>query len=288
MGRLTEQQIKSIISKASYLHHASGAARESGSREASIQEDTFSEVFEITDEMGIDSRHVIRAVTEMGGVATEEPVTLDTQDFGKAEVMGTASGELTQDMMKEIRARIEYHFNTVGKITRRKNRLVWKAAPSGLSKLISASSSPEVELKTTGPGVQIRVRQSMKTFNKLYIPSVLSAFGGFMFYAAIIFGQASNGDEAPMLVVGSLFLLASFLYTRFINSRRSKKKAKLADLTESIQQIIERDFAARAHETAFTPAESESEMSPELSISEGEDFIQEEDIQARSKSRSKA
>ncbi len=206
--------------------------------ESSLVKD-YPDLFEITDSLQLNRGAVAEALLEYGGVPVDEAVILDA-GFGQAEVLGFARGQLSPDLVNELRAQAEYHFNTVGKISVRKGKTTWTAKPSGPSKLIAYLNSPEIILEEGHGSIKIRIKQSLKTYNKFFAPAIAAALGGFMLIAANMFGAIGDDGVAPSLVVSALLLTASFLYSRFVNGRKNKRKKALAELAETLQQTIER------------------------------------------------
>ncbi|HBZ39467.1 MAG TPA: hypothetical protein DEO59_13680, partial [Balneola sp.] len=93
----------------------------------------------------------------------DEPLILDA-GFNNAQVLGFSTGSLTPETLKELRAQIEYHYNTVGEIKHRKTKTVWKSTPKGLSKFFASQNSLEVSLEESNGAIKILAKQSMKTF----------------------------------------------------------------------------------------------------------------------------
>ena len=69
--------------------------------------------------------------------------------------------------------------------------------------------------------------------------------------------------------MSAMFLTASFLYARFIKNRKLKRKKKLVELTETLQQIIERRFRT---------GRKQAESTPEISLEERDELNENEEI----------
>lgn len=195
--------------------------------------------------MNIPRRFVLEAAEEFEGIPVNEPVIVDNNDFKSTEVQGFARGQVDHGLLKELKARIEYHFNTVGEMIHRKNRVTWKARPAGPSKFIASASSPEVSFLSEDNGTRIRVKQSLKTDNKLYLPAVLAAIAGILMITGVLFAESRGDESIFLLFFGTLFIAASAWFSKFVNRRKQKRKSKLADLTGALQQSIERSFKAQ-------------------------------------------
>ena len=71
-----------------------------------------------------------------------------------------------------------------------------------------------------------------------------------MLFAA---GLLEGGNDTPPMIIGSLVIFAgSMLYARFITNRKKKKKARLSDLVERLQLILERKAKSQLHQ-AISP-----------------------------------
>lgn len=235
MANLKEEEIRRIVHRATMFQKFYGS---SAQQPVSNLEREYPHLFEITDSLNLNRAFVCEALLEHHGIPVEEPVIIDA-GFNNAEVLGFSSGDLNPDTLKELRAQIEYHFNTVGELKHRKNKTTWKATPRGLSRFISSQNSPTVDLELAGSALKITSKQSMKTFNKLYLPVLAGIFASIMFFAASVFGEM--GDEGEVgIIMSVIFGFITFLYSRFMNKRKLKKKTRLVDLVERLQQILAR------------------------------------------------
>lgn len=235
MVNLKEEEIRQIVHRATMFQKFYGS---SAQQSLSKLESEYPHLFEITDSLKLDRAFVCEALLEHQGIPVEDPIFIDA-GFSKAEVLGFSSGNLEPETLKELKAQIEYHFNTVGELKHRKNKTIWKATPKGLARMFASQNSPEVQLDLTGNTLKIIAKQSMKTVNKFYFPSFAAAFGSVMFFSATAFG-VMNGEEAFGVIMSAIFGSLSFLYARFINGRKQKKKNRLFELVENLQQILER------------------------------------------------
>ena len=236
MGKLSDVEIRQIVQKATLLQklgEQSTSARPEGANEE------IKSLYEITDDLGIPRRFVYEAYIEQSGIPVQEPMVIDNHDFNSTEVVGFAKGTVDKELFTELKGQAEYHFNTLGTVTRRRNKIIWKAKPVGPSKFIASASSPEVQFERIEGSTKITVTQSLKTLNKFYLPAVASTFGAFMLFSGAIFGEFGN-DTAPPLIVSALLLAGTFLYTRFVNGRKKKRKKNLQEFTETLQGKIER------------------------------------------------
>lgn len=240
MGKLTNDEIKEIIRRASILqkfHEQSLGANKI------IQPEQNDPVFEVGDSLNI-KRHFIReALLEYDGVTIEDPVMIDNNSASQVEIQGYANGPIDGSLLNELRAQVEYHFNTVGSVSRRKGKIFWQANPSFPFRFLDISKSPLLEIEQQKGRVKLTMHQSLKTLNKLYIPPLLFTFGAFMLFAAVVLEVAGN-EAPPMLIFSGILLAASFGISRFVRNLKKKKKKKLLELVETLQQIMERRFRA--------------------------------------------
>lgn len=239
MGKLKDAEIRTIVNRATMFQKFYGTSSTNLSNKE--LENDYPDLFKITDSLNINRSFVCEALLEYGGIPVDEAVHLDA-GFSNAEVLGYSRGELSPDLLNELRAQIEYHFNTVGKISHRKNKTSWKATPTGLSRLIASSNSPEVHFENAQGNIRIRVKQSLKTVNKWFVPVGFTVFGAFMLISANIFQQIGTDGIAPSLFVASFILIGSYFFSRFVQGRKKKKKNALAELAETLQQTIERRY----------------------------------------------
>ena len=236
MGKLSDDEIRQIVQKASLLEKF---GEETSSKKQSDLNEEIKSLYEITDEIGIPRRFVYEAYVEHSGIPIQEPLVIDNNDFNSTEIVGFAKGSVDKELFNELKGQAEYHFNTLGTVTQRRDKIIWKAKPVGPSKLIASSNSPEVVFQKVDGNTKIKVSQSLKTLNKLYIPGILAGFAGFMMFAGVVFDQAGS-DPGPIAIFSGIFLLTSFLYTRFVNGRKRKRKKNLQEFVETLQGKIER------------------------------------------------
>lgn len=235
MANLTEEEIGRIVRRARMFQKFYGI---SGYNSSSSFENEYPDVYEITDSLNLSRASVTEAILEFRGIPVEEPFILDA-GINNAEIVGFANGEIDTETLKELKAQIEYHFNTAGEIKHRKNKTIWQAKPNGFSKILASRNSLEISFDQTAASIRIQAKQSMKTVNKFYAPVVIGVFIATMFLGATMFGEMGNDEEVGIIMAG-LFGSASYLYSRFMKKRKQKKKNNLVDLVERLQQIIER------------------------------------------------
>lgn len=239
MGKLTDDEIRSIIKRASIIQKFHEQAP---NRHEPFIEDDYETIYEIADSVSINRQFIKEALLEHEGIPIEDPISVDTNNLSDAKILAYANGSVDGGLLNELKAQLEYHFNTVGKVSRRKNMLFWKAKPSGAGKYFDVSTSPELQIEQDKGRVKLTLSQNLRSYNKLFIPVAGVSFGAFMLFAAVIFGASGNDGSPPMLIMSALFFAASFFFTRFINKKKVKKKERLIELMEVLQQTIERRF----------------------------------------------
>jgi hypothetical protein len=274
MGKLSDDEIRKIVQKASLLEKF---GEEGSSKKLNDLDEEIKSLYEITDEIGIPRRFVYEAYVEHSGIPVQEPLVIDNNDFNSTEIVGFAKGSIDKELFNELKGQAEYHFNTLGTVTRRRDKIIWKAKPVGPSKFIASSNSPEVEFEKVDGNTKIKVSQSLKTLNKLYIAGILAAFAGFMMFAGVVFDQAGS-DTGPIAIFSGIFLLSSFLYTRFVNGRKRKRKKNLQEFVETLQGKIERHLKSTIN-TGMQESDSAQIEIPE------NDY--EEDIEVKSNTKIK-
>lgn len=243
MSKLSEQDIRQIIQKASLLQKFGESSSSINLSKANTE---ISQLFEITDELDIPREYVLEAYNEATGIPVHEPIVVDNHDFNNTEIIGFAHGNIDRALLSELKSHVEYHFNTLGNVSQRRDKVIWKAKPVGPSKFMATSNSPEVEFEKVDGSTRIKVKQSLKTLNKLYLPAVAAAFGGFMLFASVLFDLVGN-DTPPAVIFSGLILLATVFYTKFVNNRKRKRKENLQELTETLQSKIERHLKSTTH-----------------------------------------
>jgi hypothetical protein len=277
MGKFSDHEIRKIVQKATLLQKY---GEQSSPGKASDANEEIQSLYEITDELGIPRNFAYEAYMELGGIPVQEPMVIDNHDFNSTSVVGYARGTVNKELFNELKGRAEYHFNTLGKVTRRRNKYIWKARPVGPSKFIASSNSPEIEFEQIDGNTKVTVSQSLKTLNKLYLPGIAVAFGGFMLFAGTIFGQTGS-EVAPPLIVSLLILTASVFYARFINTRKKKRKKDLQELSETLSGKIER----RLKSTIPSKGRDREEKKGQIEIPENEN--EEESVEKDSRLRIK-
>ncbi|WP_421773062.1 hypothetical protein [Gracilimonas sp.] len=279
MGKLSDDEIRHIVQKATFLQKH-GERTPLGKATASNEE--IQALYEITDELGIPRKFAYEAYIELGGIPVQEPMVIDNHDFNSTKVVGYARGTIDKGLFNELKGQAEFHFNTMGKVSQRRNKYIWKAKPVGPSKFIASSNSPEIEFEKIDGNTKVIVSQSLKTLNKLYLPGIAVAFGGFMLFAGTIFGQTGS-EVAPPLIVSLLILTASVFYTRFINGRKKKRKKDLQELTETLLGKIERHLKS----TILTKEVEQEQGDEKGQIEIPENEYEEESVENDSRSRIK-
>lgn len=267
MGKLTNDEMKEIIRRASILQKF----HEQSLGQRNRQEAPDDPVFEIGDSLKIKRHFIQEALLEYEGIQVEDPVVVDTNSSSQVEIQGYANGSIDGSLLNEIRAQLQYHFNTVGALSRRKGNIYWKANPAFPARLFDITRTPELEIKEKNGRVKLSMRQSLKTLNKLYFPPIGVSFGAFMMFAAVVFDQAGN-DEAPMLIVSAILLLGSFGFSRLVKALKRRRKRQLLELVETIQQIMERRFQAGKYK---------EQQKPEINMEEFQDIDELDEIEIK-------
>ncbi|RNC83115.1 MAG: hypothetical protein ED557_10410 [Balneola sp.] len=242
MGRLSEDDIRFIIKRATILQKYH---QQSPNKELLPTSEDFDTAYSIGENLAIQREFIHEAIVEYIGSPTQEPVSVDTGSSSKAKIVGYANGSIDSALMHEIRAMCEYHFNSIGKVSRRKGNIYWKAMPSGINRFFETSSSPTLEISPQEAGQKITITQNLQTYNKFYPFVVAGLFTAVMLFAGVVFGQAGNDGTAPMLIISGMFSIAAFFISRFIRRKKIKRKEKLIELVEDLQQVIERKFRSK-------------------------------------------
>ncbi len=246
MGKLTDDEIRLLIKRASVFQKFN---EQSPNRNSVFNEEDYQTLFEIADNLNIERQHIKEALIEHQGIETEDPIKVDTGNQTDVHVTAQANGSIDGSVLNEIRANLEYHFNTVGKISRRNKKIFWNATPSGPSRLFSITSSPEMEISQKDNRVKFSIRQNLSSLNKLFVFPAFAIFISFMMLAAVIFDQVQGDGRIPMTILPGFFLTASYFFSRFIKKRKLKRKEKLVELLGTFQQMVERHFLAGKSET---------------------------------------
>ena len=274
MGKLTDDEIRLLIKRASVFQKFN---EQSPHKDSVFNEEDYQTLFEIADNLNLDRKYIKEALIEHQGIESEDPIKVDTGNQTDVHVTAQANGSIDGSVLNEIRANLEYHFNTVGKITRRNKKIFWKATPSGPSRLFSITNSPELEISQKDNRVKFSIRQNLSSLNKLFIfPSLLS-FGALMMLAAVLFDQVGGDGRIPMTIIPGFFLTASFFFSRFVRGRKAKRKEKLVELLGTFQQIVERHFLA---------GKSESKTKDRIKIPDLDDIEVEETVTLGEKEKS--
>lgn len=270
MGKLTDDEIRLLIKRASVFQKFN---EQSPHTDSVFNEEDYETLFEIADNLNLDRKHIKEALIEHQGIESEDPIKVDTGNQTDIHVTAQANGSIDGSVLNEIRANLEYHFNTVGKITRRNKKIFWNATPSGPSRLFSITNSPELEVSQKDNRVKFSIRQNLSSLNKLFVFPAFAIFISFMMLAAVIFDQVQGDGRIPMTILPGFFLAASYFFSRFIKKRKLKRKEKLVELLGTFQQIIERHFLAGKSETKSRsrikiPDLDDIEVEDEVTLSE--------------------
>ena len=274
MGKLTDDEIRLLIKRASVFQKFN---EQSPHKNSLFNEEDYQTLFEIADNLNIDRAFIKEALIEHEGIETEDPIKVDTGNQTDIHVTAQAYGSVDGSVLNEIRANLEYHFNTVGKINRRNRKIFWKASPSGPSRLFSVTNSPEVEISQKNNRVNFSVRQNLSSFNKLYLFAFIPSFAAFMMLSAVLFDQVQGDGRIPMTIIPFFFLTACFFLTRFIRRRKRKQKDKLVELLGTFQQIVERHFLA---------GKSDSKSKERIKIPDLDDIEVEDEVTLGEKTKS--
>ena len=248
----SDREIRLILNRALELQQRIDGATMLAEPETKL---SLEDIQEIARDSGLSTEYVRQAAMEYEGIPVEEPLFLDTGDDHRVELLGFANGGLDQKTWAELRALIEYHFNSPGLVSRRPNGISWKADPKGISKYLKTQQSPMVEVKSSGKYSSIRFSQDLKTYNKLKYPGYAALAAAALFFSIMI-------TENPNEVLTIFFALAFFLGMAklfFAWSKRKKQKAKeqMKKTMEKLQSIITR--------RSFTAEAGRKQMDSELS-----------------------
>lgn len=237
MGTYDEQDLKRIIKRAAELQQrASGPDSVSGgSSELSLDE-----IQEIAREMGVSPDFVREAALEYEGIPVEEPMFLDTGDKYKKELIGFVKGEMDKKTWAEMRSIIEYHFDAPGKVNRRPRGIKWKAEPRGISKWLATRKSPEVEVKSEGNQTSIRIRKSLKSYQKLTWPAWFFLGVAFMLFTIMLVEQPGGDDIIGILMGMAASLGAAQLFRKWAKRKVRKAGQHLKEAMEQLQTIVAR------------------------------------------------
>ncbi|MEQ9307948.1 MAG: hypothetical protein RLN90_00730 [Balneolaceae bacterium] len=241
MGKLTDDEIRHLIKRASIFQKFES---QSPLKSAHLVDQDYETLFELADNLTINRKYIREAIIEHQGIEVEDPVNVDTGNQTDIHVVAHSNGVVDGTVFNEIKANLEYHFNTMGKVSRRNKRVFWKASPSGPARLFSMTNSPELEISQKDNQVKFSIRQNLSTLNKLYIFPSIAVFASFMMLSAVLFEQVGGDGKIPMMILPGIFLTASFFFSRFIKRRKLKRKDKLVELLGTFQQIVERHFLA--------------------------------------------
>ncbi|MBO6522935.1 MAG: hypothetical protein JJ971_03850 [Balneolaceae bacterium] len=274
MGKLTDDEIRLLIKRASVFQKFN---EQSPHKNSVFNEEDYQTLFEIADNLNLDRQHIKEALIEHQGIETEDPIKVDTGNQTDVHVTAHANGSIDGSVLNEIRANLEYHFNTVGKITRRNKKIFWNATPSGPSRLFSITNSPELEISQKDNRVKFSLRQNLSSLNKFFFFPAFAVFISFMMLAAVIFDQVTGDGRIPMTILPGFFLTASYFFSRFIKKRKLRRKEKLVELLGTFQQIIERHFLA---------GKSENKSRERIKIPDLDDIEVEEEVTLGEKAKS--
>lgn len=251
-----EKDIEKILSRALELQRRTkGAELDSEENEKLSLE----EIEEIAKESGLSPEYVRQAAYEYEGIPVEEPIFKDTGSRNEVELIGYANGKVDQKTWVELRAMIEYHFDSPGKVKLRPDSIIWKAQPQGILKFLHSQKSPVVEVSSSGNKSTITIKKSLKTHNKLFWPSY-AALGGAMMLLSV--AMVEEAPEALFFLAGLLGLAK--LFHHWGKKKVNKVRSQLKETMEELQTIITR--------RASTSKKVDSTETPSLDIPEEEEI----------------
>lgn len=273
MDSYNERDIKAILSRASELQQRYASYPGLSTNHQTL---TFEEIREIAQELGVSSDFVREAALEYEGIPVEEPLFLDTGNNYEIELIGSARGELDEKTWTELRAVIESYFNSPGKVKRRPQSIIWKAQPSGFLKFLHTRKSPVAEITSSANRTTIRIKKSVKTYNKLLYPAFAALLGASMMLGVLV---AGGTDPAPMLMLVAIFTGVAKLFHSWTENKKQRTREHLKDFTEQLQTIVTRQFKISA---------KREQSSVEQDISIEEDTVSEaEPVSKQSRNRVK-
>lgn len=235
MSRYDEHDIKAIINRAAELQQRSEGRESIPAAPGKL---TLEDIEEIAREAGVSPDYVREAALEYEGIPVEEPLFLDTGSGSELEVIGHARGDMDKKTWAELRSIIEYHFDCPGKSTRRPEGIIWQARPKGIMKYLASRKSPRVEVKSDGNRTSIRIRKSVKTTQKLYIPALLS-LGTALFFLFMAFAE-----EVGLLFGTLAFGALAEVFRRWAKRRIKNSRKELESLVQNLQTIVTRRHRA--------------------------------------------
>lgn len=226
-----EKDIEKILSRALELQRRTKGMELDSEKNEKL---SLEEVEEIAQESGLSPEYVRQAAYEYEGIPVEEPIFKDTGNNQEVELTGYANGKVDQKTWVELRAMIEYHFDSPGKVKLRPDSIIWKAQPQGILKFLHSRKSPVVEVSSSGNKSTITIKKSLKTHNKLFWPSY-AALGGAMMLLSVAMMEA---PEALFFSVGLLVLAK--LFHHWGKKKIKKVRGQLKETMEELQTIITR------------------------------------------------
>lgn len=238
MDSYNERDIKAILNRATELQQRYASYP---GLSAPYHTLTFEDIREIADELGVSAEFVREAALEYEGIPVEEPLFLDTGNNHDIELIGFARGELDEKTWTEIRAVIESHFNCPGKVKRRPHSIIWKAQPTGFLKFLHTRKSPLVEVASSNNRSTIRIKKSVKTYNKLLYPAYAALLSAAMMLGALF---AGGTDEGALLIAMVVLGGIAKLFYSWTDNKKQKVRESLKDFTEQLQTIVTRQYKA--------------------------------------------
>jgi hypothetical protein len=181
-------------------------------------------------------------------------------------IQAHSNGSPNHATLNEIRAQLEYFFNSQGQFQQRNKKLTWKAKPSGISRFFTLHHSPQLTIEQKHHGSKITLSRTVSTLNKLYFFPIVWSFAALMMITAVIYNQVGGDGNFPMVIFASLFLTGSFLAHRFIKRKKNKYRKNMVELMETVQSTIERQFISKLPNKMKTPDIELSELEDEIEV----------------------
>ena len=238
-----EKDIQRILSRAFELQKRTKGPQLNHQQNEKL---SLEEIEKIAQESGLSPEYVKQAAYEYEGIPVKEPFFKDTGNRDEVELIGYANGKVDQKTWVELRAMIEYHFDSPGKVKLRPDSIIWEAQPQGVLKFLHSRKSPVVKVSSSGNTSNITIKQSLKTHNKSFWPSYAAMGAAFMLISVAMM----ETPEVLFLSVGLLVLAK--LFHHWGNKKINKVRNQLKETMEELQTIVTRSSTTKDNPTAKT------------------------------------
>ncbi len=217
------------------LKRAADLQREEPASEVEGAGLSLAELEEIAAEVGIDSRHIGRAATELDAVASHSGSTSRLAGAPLSiELERTIAGELSEDGLEHLIPEIQRAADGPGQPALVGRTLTWQSSTSDDLRTL------QVSIASRNGRTRIGIEERYENLAWTVLGGIVGGFGGGVgFGVGLGVGIGALGSVLfsvafPAAALGGSYLIARAIYSRMVNKRRRVLGDLLDRLTEEV------------------------------------------------------